>query len=262
MCRLLGVVSRTVAPLTETLASDLEPFAALSSFHCDGWGTAACGVGGLTVHKSPEAALGSEAFWTAAKETETDAAVLHLRKASAGMSPTPSNTHPFVAGDVAFAHNGYFAPLRAVDEELRSVGGRVPEGDTDSERYFGLVLAAMRDLGPVEALQATARRITALTDELVSLNALLLTGDALYAFSYFDAERPPSQEAGPASYELMYRVTEDSVTVASDGWEPPGRQWERISHGTVLEVGRADLRLSVHPGAPGPAGRHAVRTDV
>jgi predicted glutamine amidotransferase len=48
------------------------------------------------------------------------------------MSPIPSNAHPFVAGDVAFAHNGYFAPLRAVDEELRSVGERVPEGDTDS----------------------------------------------------------------------------------------------------------------------------------
>jgi len=36
------------------------------------------------------------------------------------------------------------------------------------------------------------------------------------------------------------------VTVASDGWEPPGPQWERIYNGTVLEISREDLRVTVH----------------
>ena len=247
MCRLLGVVSRAPAPLTDTLADDLEPFAALSSIHCDGWGMAYWnGDDDLVVDKSPEAALGSADFWAAAKAADTDAAMLHLRKASDGMTPNPLNTHPFVAGSVAFAHNGFFTPLSAVEAELRGVGGRVPEGDTDSERYFALVLAAMRTVGPVEALQATARRIEEVTDQLVSLNALLLTQRALYAFSFWDDTVPPSQEAGRATYELMFRVDEDAVTVASDGWEPPGRQWERIYHGTVLEIDREDLRVTVH----------------
>jgi predicted glutamine amidotransferase len=247
MCRLLGVVSRAPAPLTETLSRDLEPFAALSSIHCDGWGMAYWdGDDDLVVAKSPEAALGSEDFWTSAKQADTDAAVLHLRKASTGMTPNPLNTHPFVAGSVAFAHNGYFAPLAAVEGELEQVGGRVPEGDTDSERYFGLVLAAMRDVGPVEALQSTARRIAAAADELVSLNALVLTQQALYAFAFWDATAPPSIESGTASYELMFRVAPDAVTVASDGWEPPGPQWERIYNGMVLEVSREDLRVTVH----------------
>jgi len=247
MCRLLGVVSRASAPLTETLSRDLEPFAALSSIHCDGWGMAYWnGDDDLVATKSPEAALGSEDFWTAAKRADTDAAVLHLRKASPGMTPNPLNTHPFVAGSVAFAHNGYFSPASAAEAELREIGGRVPEGDTDSERYFGLVLAAMRDVGPVEALQSTARRITALSDELISLNAMLLTQRALYSFASWNPDAPPSKEAGTATYELMFRVTPEAVTVASDGWEPAGPQWERIYNGMVLEVSRDDLRVTVH----------------
>jgi predicted glutamine amidotransferase len=247
MCRLLGVVSRAAAPLTETLSGDLEPFAALSSIHCDGWGIAHWDDDDdVVVAKSPEAALGSEDFWTSAKQADTDAAMLHLRKASPGMTPNPLNTHPFVAGGVAFAHNGHFTPLEPVQDQLEAVGGRVPDGDTDSERYFGLVLAAMRDVGPVEALRSTARRITDLTDQLVSLNALLLTRQALYAFAFWDPTAPRSIESGTASYELMFRVAPDAVTVASDGWEPPGPQWERIYNGMVLEVSREDLRVTVH----------------
>jgi predicted glutamine amidotransferase len=249
MCRLLGVVSRDAAPLTEMLADDLPPFAALSSIHCDGWGMAYWdSEDSLVVAKSPEAALGSEDFWTSAKDADTDAGLLHIRKASEGMTPDARNTHPFVAGSVAFAHNGYVAPLSAVEDELARVGGRAPEGDTDSERYFGLVLAAMRDAGPVEALQATARRLHEVSDDFVSLNALLLTHRALYALSYWNPDAPPSPEAGTASYELMFRVAADSVTVASDGWEPTGPQWERIYHGMVLEVARDDLRVTVHHG--------------
>jgi predicted glutamine amidotransferase len=249
MCRLLGVVSRAPAPLTETLAADLHPFAELSSIHCDGWGMSYWDRDDdLVVEKSPEAALGSEDFWGAAKAADTDAAVLHLRKASAGMTPNPLNTHPFVAGSVAFAHNGFFSPLAPVEAELLARDGRQPEGDTDSERYFGLVLAAMRDVGPVEALQSTARLIAGTSDQLVSLNALLLTHRALYAFAFWDPSVPPSPEAGTATYELMFRVDPGAVTVASDGWEPPGRSWERLTNGMVLEVGREDLRVTVHHG--------------
>lgn len=247
MCRLLGVVSHTAAPLTDTLSSDLEPFAALSSIHCDGWGMAYWDAhDDLVVAKAPEAARGSEKFWTAAKEACTDAAVLHLRKASEGMVPDERNTHPFVAGSVAFAHNGFFSPSAKVEAELLQRGGRPPQGDTDSERYFGMVLAAMHDEGPVQALQSTAERIRQLSDELVSLNALLLTQQALYAFAYWDETMPPRPEAGTATYELMFRVGEDAVTVASDGWEPLGPRWERISNGMVLEVSRQDLRVMLH----------------
>ncbi|UQX89054.1 class II glutamine amidotransferase [Jatrophihabitans telluris] len=249
MCRLLGVISREAAPLTETLATDLAPFAALSAVHCDGWGMAYWDRDDdLVLRKEAQAASDSERFWDEAKQADTDAAVLHLRKASSGMIPNLANTHPFVAGSVAFAHNGYFSPMQRVEALLSETGGRSPEGDTDSERYFGLVLAAMRSLGPVEALQATAAQIRRASEHLVSLNALVLTHRSLFAFAYWDESVPPSAEAGTATYELMFRVSADSVTVASDGWEPPGPQWERIANGMVLEVRRDDLRVTVHRG--------------
>ena len=46
----------------------------------------------------------------------------------------------------------------------------------------------------------------------------------------------------------MFRVGPDAVTVASDGWEPTGPQWERIHNRTVLEISRDDLRVTVHRG--------------
>lgn len=104
----------------------------------------------------------------------------------------------------------------------------------------------MRDAGPVEALQSTAKWIAGTSEQLVSLNALLLTHRALFAFAFWDASVPPSPEAGTATYELMFRVGRDAVTVASDGWEPPGESWERIHNGMVLEVSREDLRVTVH----------------
>jgi predicted glutamine amidotransferase len=249
MCRLLGVVTQSPAPLTKTLSPDLEPFAALSSFHCDGWGAAWWDDEDLRVEKSPETASDSPRFWATAEAADTDVALLHLRKASEGMVPNPANTHPFRSpehGGVAFAHNGWFTPVDRVEAALRERGGRVPDGDTDSERYFALVLSAMRDQPPAAALQSTARLVTELTDDLISLNAVMLTDRSLFAFSWYDEAHPPSQEAGPASYELMYRVTDDTVTVASDGWEPAGRRWERISHGTVLQVDRGDLAVTLH----------------
>ena len=110
----------------------------------------------LTVRKEPAAAHASAAYRAALEEAHTDAAVLHLRKASAGMVNSSANTHPFTDGPVAFAHNGWAADTPALDEELARVGGPPCQGGTDSERYFGLVLAALRTVAPEVALTGVA----------------------------------------------------------------------------------------------------------
>jgi len=88
MCRLLGVVSSTPPRrLPELLEGELEPFAALSSVHCDGWGIAHWDEAeSLVIDKAPEAAQGSLAFQAAVDGARTQAAVLHLRKASTDMA--------------------------------------------------------------------------------------------------------------------------------------------------------------------------------
>lgn len=248
MCRLLGVVSRRPAVLTELLGRDLAAFAELSSIHCDGWGVAGWDADDdLVVHKRADAAH-VEPRMTALTDTlVADAAVLHLRKASVGMEVSERNTHPFVAGSVAFAHNGYFGPPDVVDGALAELRGPQPQGDTDSERYFALVTGLMLQEGPVDAILHAADVITSAAQEVVSLNALMLTHQGLYAYSRSAPDAgASSEESGGSSYDLRFRLTVDSVIVASTGWEVPGPTWETLPQGSVLEVRRQDLALTVH----------------
>ncbi len=247
MCRLLGVMSTEPArPLAELIAGELAPFTALSSHHCDGWGVAYWDdADDLVVDKAPEVAGDSPAFRAAVNAAQTQAAILHLRKASVGMANTATNTHPFGAGSVSFAHNGYFSPRAAVDALLEESSGRACDGDTDSERYFGLVLAEMRHSGPVLALARAAARISEVA-EIISLNALLLTHQALYAFAYYDEKVIKANGEDVDSYVLRFRPGKDSVLVASNGWEQPSPEWEVLGNGTILEINRGDLRTTVH----------------
>jgi len=245
MCRLLGVLSATPRNLTEQLGADLDRFAELSRTHCDGWGIAYWNAEGeLVTAKHPEPAQGSERFAAAVEAAHTDAALLHLRKASKNMANLMVNTHPFVAGSLAFAHNGYLAPLSALDELVSEVGGRPSAGGTDSERYFNLVLAGLRDNGPVQALHQAAELIAGAA-EVVSLNCLLLTHDGLYASARYDEKVIQARGEELDNYELRYRITPDHVAVASSGWSQPA-PWAPMRNGEILEVRRRDLRALVH----------------
>lgn len=245
MCRLLGVVASCPAALPEHLRADLPAFTELSGIHCDGWGIAYWNdADDLVGVKYPEPARGSSRFAGAVAGARTDAALLHLRKASVNMANTVVNTHPFLAGSVAFAHNGYLSPLSELDRLVAEVGGRPSLGDTDSERYFQLVLAELRQHGPVEALHRAANRIADATEAL-SLNCLLLTHDALYASARYDEKVILAHNGDVESYQLRYRVTADEVTVASQGWAQP-EPWRLLANGQILQINRGDLRTSVH----------------
>jgi predicted glutamine amidotransferase len=247
MCRLFGVVSATpLRPLPELLGADLESFAALSEVHCDGWGVAYWNqTDDLVVHKAPEAARDSPAFHTATARAYTQAAILHLRRASPGMARVTVNTHPFSAGSVAFAHNGYFSPRPAVDDILGETWRRTCTGDTDSERFFALVLAEMGHAGPVLALARAAARIVAVA-EVLSLNTLLLTHQAVYAFAYYDEEVITAHDEEVASYALRFRRGPDKVVVASSGWVQSTPVWETMGNGDILEVRRGTLETILH----------------
>lgn len=246
MCRLLGVVANHTADLGELLGAELDPFRKLSSVHCDGWGIAYWDASdNLVSDKRPEAALNSAAFDAAVGAASTDAALLHLRKASPGMPNGAANTHPFVAGSIAFAHNGQIQPVSALDEVLDRLGGDPPVGDTDSERYFRIVLALLRDCGPVEALDRAIAAIVAAAD-FISLNCLLLTHDALYAAARWDDAAVAAKGDDPDTFTLRFRPRPDSVLVASSGWEQAAPIWEVLGNGQLLEVRRGDLRTTVH----------------
>jgi len=81
---------------------------------------------------------GRPGFGAAARDLVSATFIAHVRHASTGAN-TYQNTHPFVDGAVAFAHNGALAGLDLLEAYLGPAMGRV-HGDTDSEPMFALIL--------------------------------------------------------------------------------------------------------------------------
>ena len=242
MCRLLGWAGRRPTTLSAVLGDDdLAAFTGLSAHHPHGWGVARSTARGVSVRKRPDAARTSARFDRWARNRRTDLGLAHLRRATLGLSVGQANTHPFTDGRVAFAHNGSISPPAALDDLLLSRSQDRRRGTTDSERYF-LAVAERLDAGaiPEEALRTTADAIAA-TATFTSLNCLLLTPEALYAFCRIDPHGP-IEDDDPEYYTLRYRVTPDAVVVASSGW---GAGWRDLADGDLLVVERGSLELTV-----------------
>lgn len=245
MCRLLGVVSADPHTLADSLADVLGTFAELSREHNDGWGMAAWRDGELGTVRDTAPAHDSTAYLNALR-TSTDAALLHLRMASPDLPVELRNTHPFRAGAVAFAHNGYFTPLTAVDELIDPELLANVAGGTDSERYFLRMLSRLRTQGPVNALALAAADIRDRAT-MGSLNCMLLDEHALYVYADENPESEVRKRRGPEFFRMRYQVTAGRVIVASSGIAPASDDaWRELPYRHVLEVRRSDLRVSTH----------------
>lgn len=250
MCRLLGVVAREPGVLGDLLAEDLAPFLALACEHGDGWGTAwLTRRGTVESVKEPASAEGSELCARTVRTVTTDAALLHLRMASPQFPLVPGNTHPFGDDALAFAHNGFFWPGSCLDATIGAELLAGAEGGTDSERFHLAVRRRVDEgLHPAKAILAVADEIRTRADGFASLNCLLLTPEALFAFTAHDPESEVVGRRGPDFFAVGYRRTAESVVVASTGWPQPWPDWTTLPEGHVLEVRRHDLATVVHGG--------------
>ncbi|MDX6211504.1 MAG: hypothetical protein QOF82_591 [Frankiales bacterium] len=263
MCRLLGWVSDTPRALADLLtAAELAEFTELSRLHADGWGIAWYdGNGVLQTKRSQDAAYRDAAYAQAVAGIASTGAILHLRWATPGIPVQPGNTHPFVHGGHAFAHNGSIWSRDGLLDLLEEV----PElqGDTDSELYLLALLQRVRAHGLDAGLRETIVDITAeLTPS--SLNALLLGEGALTAISCNIGDsgcpgvaRPdaPAEEL-PGYYDLRVRRLPGATVVGSSGWADDAA-WQRMDNGTAL----------VLPAGPGaarsvPIGRYPEATEA
>ena len=262
MCRLLGVVTRGHRTLVEVVAHELPLFTALSERHKDGWGVAwypgGDGADGAddpaplrpVVRKGTDTARASGDYRDAVEAARGEVMTVHLRRASVGLGLSLANTHPFVAGELTFSHNGQFDLSPALRERVLARGGRTPEGTTDSELYLSLVTAhAAEQSGPhpdwAAAVQGAAAELTALTTELhgrppESLNCLLTTPDLLVAFADHDPAQAPRDQPKEV-YDLRWRADEGRVLVSSTGYDQPG--FSTIPPGGAITVHRGSLRV-------------------
>jgi len=243
----------------------LHEFTQMSAFHGDGWGVAWYDrqqPDQVHIQKSPVRASDSASYAELVHRKLGDLGMVHLRWATPGLPVEPRNTHPFRRGAMAMAHNGAIHPQDRLGELLPPAWERQLTGTTDSERYFLHVMSGL-DAGEdmISAIEATVAHIDRLFTPN-SLNAMLLTPDALYAISYYWPERIPhaalaarGMECGTDQYfELAHLETETGIVVASSGWPQPG--WTPLANRNVLVIDRATLKLSVVPlnpqSPPGP----------
>jgi predicted glutamine amidotransferase len=267
MCRLLGWVSSSDRTLRDVLGdASFVAFAQLSRIHADGWGLATVDGPDIAVRRSTACAATDARFHEVAGTVGAPAGVAHLRWASPGLPVEPRNAHPFRHGRRAFAHNGLIQPFDRLGDLLPEPWRARLTGTTDSEHYFLAVLAELERAGDDDVPAAVARVTRRLAEEYSasSLNAMLLTPDALHVINCYDPDLrpvlPPEKrsltveseveaiEEEAAYFGLRYRRADSSVVVASSGFaQPEGGGWQQIPDNSVLVVSRASLAVELVP---------------
>ena len=243
MCRLMGYVSQAESSFPAQVGKDFEEFIALSSVHCDGWGISTNDRhhAHTVLEKKVEAAAESSTFKTVITDNAADGALLHLRWATKGLNNSENNTHPFVYGDYSFIHNGSIFPpdsfAQFIDEKFKSL----IIGDTDSERYFYLLMGQIEKLGLVGGIKSTIA-IVKEHGKTTSLNFMLMNNETFVVASEHDSAKKPDW-APDDYYVIKYKKSDEGVLFASSGWNQPG--WHILENHHAAIVNRSTFEIDV-----------------
>ena len=149
-----------------------------STVHRDGWGVAFYVDRFPQVVRNDAQALGDTLFREVSAVVTTRTFLAHIRQATAG-SVRVLNCHPFQHGAWTFAHNGQICgfadpAVRArIDALIDPRFKRYVLGDTDSERFFYIVLSQLaRQVGDLHHPGVSARHVeTALRQAIADVVA-------------------------------------------------------------------------------------------
>jgi glutamine amidotransferase len=229
------------------------------------------------VRKQPIEAWHDVDFATEAHDMTGTTFVAHVRYATTG-SHDVVNTHPFCQDGRIFAHNGSVEGLDVLDERLREVGtADLVSGQTDSERVFALITAAIRSRrGDVAAGLLDAMEWLAANVPIFAVNVLLSTAGDVWALRYPEPNelyildrRGGALPQGLALRSRRIRADAEqlrgrpAVVIASEPMgDDPG--WQPIRPGELIHVD-AGLRISrevVLPDPPAHQLRHEELNSV
>jgi predicted glutamine amidotransferase len=243
MCRLMGYVSQTESSFPAQVGKDFEEFIALSSVHCDGWGISTNDRqhAHTVLEKKVEAAAESASFKKIVAENEADGALLHLRWATKGLSISENNTHPFVYGDYSFIHNGSIFPPDSIIDFIDEKFKKLIIGETDSERYFYLMMGEIEKLGLEDGIKKTLAIIKE-NGTTTSLNFMLMNSESFIVGSEHDSAKKP-EWAPDDYYVIKYKKSDDGVLFASSGWNQPG--WHVLENHHMAIVNRSSFEIDV-----------------
>lgn len=275
MCRLLGYVREEATSVADLLGEEgLERFTALTAVHGDGWGMAwRDGEGGTSAVSSPESAARDPEYADLVRRPLGASGFLHLRWATGGLPVTEQNTHPFVDGDYAFAHNGHVSPIADLEGLLSPESRARLVGDTDSERYFRFLLQCVEEQGDLAAGVRHALGVLVRDFADCSLNALMLTPTHMVAVhvnsratspqeglrQIFDNEDDVPPRHLTEYFAMDYRNDGCGLTVISSGLDEPG--WTPVGEDVAVmvdlatrELTRLDPLVALQEQSSGPGG--------
>jgi predicted glutamine amidotransferase len=175
MCRLFGVAASAPVDVSFELLEAANPIIEQSEAHDSGWGIAYYEDGAPRVERFPHAAHTDPEFSGIAR-CESSLFVVHVRRATLG-GLRPENTHPFERSGCVFAHNGTILRPNALDD----LSKWEPKGETDSERFFNVL---MTFFDPDDVIGSLRRTVEAVAQrcQFSALNFLFCDGRRLYAY--------------------------------------------------------------------------------
>ena len=226
MCRLFAAAASDPVDVSFELLRSDNSVLRQSEAHDSGWGSVYYTEHGEEVNRFPQAAHADESF-DDLTSGRARLIMVHVRRATIG-GLTLENTHPFTRGPYSYCHNGTI--LKASD--LEPLADRAPVGDTDSERFFNLLMADF-DSGDVIASLRRAVERTCDTCRFSALNFLFCDGRRLYAYRlgvYKLFWRLRSTEPGRRHPDATSTSTSSARAASTSCWSP-ARSSPRTSTG-------------------------------
>ena len=226
MCRMLGVVATN--KISYKLLDSFKQLAltgrikkSMTEGHQDGWGIAGyLGKWPVQFGRSPKNILEDiDNFITSSHKaiiSDTRMLVVHLRKASEG-DLSLENTHPFIADDFVFCHNGTI-----YNSEKLILPGTNYEGTTDSERFFKFILNKINKVSKRRYPEMFKSIIEEIKEKckFTSLTFLLCDGEHLIGYRNYNEVK---------EYYTLYYSTQKGLSVVCSE-ELPGFEWTLLEN--------------------------------
>ncbi len=234
MCRMLGVMPEENAALDFKIVRSFRSLAfcgqvspGSSPGHSDGWGITAWENGvPIYLGREPSNAMLDSKFDDACtlgeKRRLSSPLIAHLRKASVGLKIV-ENTHPFVDGEWAFAHNG----------TIRKLNLRLT---TDSLWFFQGIMREYRKDGRRNFADAITRSVQSIYRIFPYTSLTFIASDGKKLYAYRDASRNAKY------YAIYYARMSHCVVIAQERYfdadwkELPNKEFLSVDQDQNVEV--------------------------
>jgi predicted glutamine amidotransferase len=224
MCRMLAIIPMLNSRIDSQIVMTFRELASCGMIppgskpgHSDGWGMVTW-VDGVPTYlgREPKDAMADEKFERASEKIasfdHSSPLLVHLRKASVGLKIV-SNTHPFVMGNWAFAHNGTIRKLNL-------------KKSTDSEWFFDCLLKEFeKNSGNMTGAIEEQVRTVHSSYPYTSITFILSNGKE--TFVYRDCSKNLSY------YGMYFTEAKDSVVVCQEKFFPS--DWQVVENGQLLK---------------------------